>query len=65
MDHQAHLAYLAADAGLADRVQFEVATATTFTGTYDPICFFDCLHDMGDPAGACAHVRPHLAPMEH
>jgi SAM-dependent methyltransferase len=52
----------AADAGLADRVQFEVATATTFTGTYDLICFFDCLHDMGDPAGACAHVREHLAP---
>ena len=52
----------AADAGLTDRVQFEVATATTFTGTYDLICFFDCLHDMGDPAGACAHVREHLAP---
>jgi hypothetical protein len=26
------------------------------------ICFFDCLHDMGDPAGACAHIREHLAP---
>ena len=52
----------AADAGLADRVRFEVASATTFTGTYDLVCFFDCLHDMGDPAGACAHVREHLAP---
>jgi SAM-dependent methyltransferase len=52
----------AADAGLADRVRFEVASATTFTGTYDLVCFFDCLHDMGDPAGACAHVRDHLAP---
>src|SRR5439155_12585529 len=52
----------AADAGLTDRVRFEVATATTFTGTYDLICFFDCLHDMGDPAGACAHVLDHLAP---
>ena len=48
----------AAGAGLADRVQFEVASAKTFTGTYDLVC----LHDMGDPAGACAHVREHLAP---
>ena len=32
------------------------------TATYDLVCFFDCLHDMGDPAGACAHVRDHLAP---
>ncbi len=47
----------AADAGLVDRVRFEVASATTFAGTYDLVCFFDCLHDMGDPAGACAHVR--------
>ena len=52
----------AADAGLADRVQFEVASATTFSGSYDLVCFFDCLHDMGDPAGACAHVREQLAP---
>jgi SAM-dependent methyltransferase len=51
----------AADAGLADRVRFEVASATTFAGTYDLVCFFDCLHDMGDPAGACAHVRDRLA----
>src|SRR4051812_11453125 len=47
----------AADAGLSDRVRFEVASAKTFGGTYDLVCFFDCLHDMGDPAGACAHVR--------
>ena len=52
----------AADAGLADRVRFEVASAATFDGTFDLVCFFDCLHDMGDPAGACAHVREHLAP---
>jgi SAM-dependent methyltransferase len=52
----------AADAGLADRVRFDVASATTFDGSYDLVCFFDCLHDMGDPAGACAHVREHLAP---
>jgi SAM-dependent methyltransferase len=52
----------AADAGLADRVRFEVASATTFPGIYDLVCFFDCLHDMGDPTGACAHVRDRLAP---
>jgi SAM-dependent methyltransferase len=52
----------AAELGLADRVHFEVASATTFDGRYDLVCFFDCLHDMGDPAGACAHVRDHLAP---
>jgi SAM-dependent methyltransferase len=52
----------AADEGLADRVEFTVASASTFDGTYDLVCFFDCLHDMGDPAGACAHVREVLAP---
>lgn len=40
----------AADAGVSDRVGFEVATAQTFTGTgYDLVTMFDCLHDMGDP----------------
>jgi SAM-dependent methyltransferase len=52
----------ASDAGLADRVRFDVAAATTFSGTYDLVCMFDCLHDMGDPAGVCAHVLDHLAP---
>ena len=50
------------DAGLADRLRFEVASATGYDGAYDLICFFDCLHDMGDPAGACAHARQRLAP---
>jgi SAM-dependent methyltransferase len=52
----------AAEAGLSERVRFEVASATTFDGRFDLVCFFDCLHDMGDPEGACAHVREHLAP---
>jgi SAM-dependent methyltransferase len=52
----------AAEAGLSDRVRFEVAAAKEFEGTFDLVCFFDCLHDMGDPVGACAHVREHLAP---
>ena len=53
----------AADAGVADRVSFEVATAATFSGTgYDLAATFDCLHDMGDPLAAARHVRAALAP---
>src|SRR6478752_6333919 len=52
----------AADAGIANRVRFEVAPANGYPGSYDLICFFDCLHDMGDPAAACAHARAHLTP---
>ncbi|WP_194912858.1 class I SAM-dependent methyltransferase [Catenulispora rubra] len=52
----------AADAGLDGKVRFQTASVTTFEGTYDLVCFFDCLHDMGDPAGACARVLEHLAP---
>lgn len=49
-------------AGLADRVSFEVAGAKDFGGgPYDFVTFFDCLHDMGDPVGAAAHVRSRLA----
>jgi SAM-dependent methyltransferase len=49
-------------AGVADRVTFEVAAAKTFPGErYDLVTFFDCLHDMGDPAGAARHVRDSLA----
>jgi SAM-dependent methyltransferase len=52
----------AADAGVADRVAFETASATTFSGTgYDLVTTFDCLHDMGDPAGAARHIRAALA----
>jgi SAM-dependent methyltransferase len=52
----------AADAGVTDRVTFEVGTAKTFPGTdYDLVTFFDCLHDLGDPAGAARHVRTTLA----
>jgi SAM-dependent methyltransferase len=52
----------AAEAGVAERTTFDVATATTYKGEYDLICFFDCLHDMGDPAGAARHARERLAP---
>jgi len=52
----------AQEAGVADRVSFEVASAKDFPGRdYDLIAYFDCLHDMGDPAGAARHVREALA----
>lgn len=53
----------ARDAGLGDRVRFETASGSTFSGGgYDLVTMFDCLHDMGDPAGAARHVRQALSP---
>jgi SAM-dependent methyltransferase len=52
----------AEDAGVTDRVTFEVAGAQTFTGgPYDLVTTFDALHDMGDPLGAARHVLQSLA----
>jgi 2-polyprenyl-3-methyl-5-hydroxy-6-metoxy-1,4-benzoquinol methylase len=50
----------ATDAGVADRTTFDVASAKDYPGTYDLICYFDCLHDMGDPVGIATHAREHL-----
>jgi SAM-dependent methyltransferase len=52
---------LARAEGVADRVTFERALAKEYPGTFDLVAFFDCLHDMGDPVGAAAHVRSSLA----
>jgi ubiquinone/menaquinone biosynthesis C-methylase UbiE len=53
----------AGDAGVTDRVSFEVAAADAFSGTgYDLAATFDCLHDMGNPLAAARHVRQALAP---
>ena len=53
----------AEQAGVADRVKFEVAKAKEYPGrNYDFVAFFDCLHDMGDPVGAARHVRETIAP---
>lgn len=49
------------EAGLAERVSFEVADGTGIPGRYDLVCFFDCLHDMGDPVGTLSRVRSALA----
>jgi hypothetical protein len=46
--------------GVAGNTRFEVASAKDFDGRYDLVAFFDCLHDMGDPVGAAAHVRESL-----
>ncbi len=50
----------AAQAGVAERTEFAVAGAKEYPGRYTLICFFDCLHDMGDPVGAARHAREHL-----
>jgi 2-polyprenyl-3-methyl-5-hydroxy-6-metoxy-1,4-benzoquinol methylase len=47
--------------GLTKSLSFKVASGQEFSGTYDLITFFDCLHDMGDPIGALKHCREHLA----
>jgi 2-polyprenyl-3-methyl-5-hydroxy-6-metoxy-1,4-benzoquinol methylase len=52
----------AKQAGVSDRVTFEVAKSTDYPGRdYDLVAHFDCLHDMGDPSGAARHVRESLA----
>jgi 2-polyprenyl-3-methyl-5-hydroxy-6-metoxy-1,4-benzoquinol methylase len=64
--------YHAASIGVADaavaaagltNTTFEVAPATAFSGSgYDLICYFDSLHDLGDPVGALRHAREALSP---
>ena len=59
-DESIRLANAAAqEAGVADRVQFEVADATSYTGSHDLVLFFDAVHDFGDPVGA--RPRPERA----
>jgi ubiquinone/menaquinone biosynthesis C-methylase UbiE len=51
----------AADAGVGARASFVTATAQSYAERgFDLICFFDCLHDMGDPVGAARHAREAL-----
>ena len=50
-------------AGVADRVSFQVASIKEMPDEqFDLVCFFDCLHDLGDPVGAARHVGKVLAP---
>ncbi len=58
-----HASKAAREAGVGDRVKFEVARAQDYPGKdYDLVTVFDCLHDMGDPVGAAAHVLASLKP---
>ncbi|GAA2744251.1 class I SAM-dependent methyltransferase [Kitasatospora cinereorecta] len=58
----AHARSAAAEAGVDDRVSFEVADAAGYPGEgYDLVTFTDSLHDMGDPVAAAAHARTTLA----
>ena len=53
----------AAAARVGDRATFEVASAKSYGATeLDLVCFFDCLHDMGDPVGAARHAHGALKP---
>lgn len=53
----------ASEEGVGGRVQFEVADAGGYPSEgYDLVCFFDTLHDLGDPVAAAAHARHALAP---
>lgn len=48
---------------MAERATFRQATAKDFPDNdYDLICYFDCLHDMGDPVGAAQHAYQALKP---
>ena len=53
---------VAGNAGVADRVSFEVARADAYPKHgYDLICFFDCLHDMGRPVEAARYATTAMA----
>jgi SAM-dependent methyltransferase len=52
----------AAAAGVADRVELRLGVAADLgDDRYDLICFFDALHDMGDPLAAARAAREALA----
>jgi SAM-dependent methyltransferase len=53
----------AAEAGVSPRTTFEVSNAVSYANRqYGLICFFDCLHDPGDPEAAARHAAAVLAP---
>ena len=51
----------AIEGGVAERITFSQAMAQAYTEReFDLICFFDCLHDMGDPVGAARRAYESL-----
>jgi len=56
-DARAH----AMEHGVSANARFEIGLAKDYPGKdFDLVTCFDCLHDMGDPAGAAAHIRRSL-----
>jgi 2-polyprenyl-3-methyl-5-hydroxy-6-metoxy-1,4-benzoquinol methylase len=54
---------LAEQAGVADRIHFEVAAATDYPGSgYELVAHFDCLHDVDDSTATARYVRKTVAP---
>jgi SAM-dependent methyltransferase len=46
---------------VSTRARFFQGNAKSYPGSdYDLICYFDCLHDMGDPVGAAKHAYESL-----
>lgn len=64
--HAASLAqaqHNARTAGVGERTRYAVARATDYPDErYGLICFFDTLHDLGDPVAAARHAAEVLAP---
>ena len=55
----------AKQAGVADRIRFEVATPRVLASSeekFDLVCFMDSLHDMGDPLEAVSAARQAMNP---
>ena len=58
-----HARKSARDAGVESQIHFETASAQSIPDKqFDLITFFDCLHDMGDPVGACKRAAAALSP---
>jgi SAM-dependent methyltransferase len=54
--------HAAQEAGVEDRVEFHVAGSEDFPGhDYDLTTFFDCFHDLGNPARSAQRARETLA----
>ena len=43
-----------------ENLSYEISSAESYTGEYDIISFFDCLHDMGDPLAAVSYAKTKL-----
>lgn len=53
---------LAAEAGVSERVRFDVRPATELEGTFDLVVVLDAFHDMGAPEQVAAHLHSRLTP---